>query len=291
MAQPALAVSPHEGGFGADIEGIDLSQGASGDQLAAIRRAWDRHLVLRIRGQTLTDRQLVDFSAGLGVLDRAPPAADTRQGSPEADYVITVSNVIEDGMPIGVLGNAEAFWHADMTYNPVPPSGSILYALEVPAAGGDTQFANLYRAYETLPEGLKAAVADKVCIHDASLTSAGTQRHGYAEVKSPDQAVGARHPLVKTHPGTGRPHLFLGRRKNAYVVGLDVAESDALLDALWAHATQPAFVWTQQWRVGDLVMWDNMATLHRRFSFDQSARRVMHRTQIGEAYRHDRLPA
>jgi taurine dioxygenase len=291
MSMSELKITPHQGSFGADVEGIDLTTPLSDDQVAAIRAAWDENLVLRIRNQSLTDSQLVAFSARLGTLDKAPPAAHTNQKSPEAKYIITISNVIENGTPIGVLGNGEAFWHADMTYMDKPPSGSILYSLEVPDDGGDTQFANMYRAYETLPRDLAEAIEGKVCIHDASLTSAGTLRPGYEHVESPDKAVGARHLLAMNHPGTGRKHLFLGRRNNAYIVGMDVEESERILDALWAHATKPEFTWTQHWKVGDIVMWDNIATLHRRESFSQDARRVMHRTQIGEAYRQERLSA
>ena len=191
-----------------------------------------------------------------------------------------ISNIIENGVAIGALGAYEAIWHTDMSYNPEPPMGSALYALEVPPAGGDTGFANMYRAYETLPDELRRQVEGRLCRHNSSRNSAGELRRGYGEAIDPREAPGADHPIVRTHPVTGRKALFLGRRRNAYTQGLDLAASEALLDRLWQHATKPEFTWYQQWRVGDLVMWDNRCVLHRRDEFDPNSRRLMHRTQI-----------
>jgi taurine dioxygenase len=183
-----------------------------------------------------------------------------------------ISNIKVDGRPIGGLGDGEAIWHADMTYVERPPMAAILHALEIPPAGGDTYWANMYLAYETLPADMKARIAGRRAVHDATYNSAGQVRKG--------NAPGARHPLVATHPETGRQCLFLGRRRNSSIEGLELAESDQLLDALWAHATQPRFTFRQQWRVGDVVIWDNRCTLHRRDAFDPAARRLLHRTQI-----------
>ncbi len=190
--------------------------------------------------------------------------------------------MVENGKPIGNLGDGEAVWHADMTYVDVPPKAAMLHALEVPPpeAGGNTYFANMFEAYATLPADLKQAVEGKVAVHDASRNSAGMLRKGYKEVADVRETVGARHPLVRTDPHTGRKALFLGRRPNAYVLGLSVADSDALLDALWAHATQPRFAMCHEWKVGDLLMWNNLSVLHRRDPFDPKTRRVMHRSQI-----------
>jgi taurine dioxygenase len=168
-----------------------------------------------------------------------------------------------------------------MTYTDVPPKAAILHALEIPRhGGGNTYFADMYAAYEALPADLKEIVAGKRAVHDASRNSAGYLRKGYTHVRDVRQTMGARHPLVRTDPATGRRALFLGRRHNSYVVGLDVADSEALLDRLWAHATQERFTMCHEWRVGDLLMWNNRSVLHRRDPFDENARRVMHRTQI-----------
>lgn len=287
---PKLKIRPAGAALGADIENVDLSRPLSAETVDAIKQAWSDNLVLRFRGQKLTDEDLMRFSANFGELDLAPIAAakvkvagsdqEIESSRESRTYVTVISNVIENGKAIGGLGAYESVWHTDMSYNPEPPDASALYALEVPPSGGDTGFANMYAAFETMPEDLRERVAGKVCRHDASRNSAGELRRGFADVTDPSQTPGADHPIVRTHPVTGRKALFLGRRRNAYIQGLSVPESEALLNALWAHATQDRFSWYQQWQVGDLVLWDNRCTMHRRDAFDASTRRVMHRTQI-----------
>ncbi|MGE4230073.1 MAG: TauD/TfdA dioxygenase family protein [Dongiaceae bacterium] len=276
----ALRIVPTGAALGADIEGLELSAGLDERAFERIRVAWSQHLVLRFRGQRLDEDGLIAFSRRFGTLDPAP--INTAGTRPHRNpFVLVVSNIVEGGRSIGSLGAYESQWHADMSYNPHPPVGSLLYAVEIPPAGGDTGFINLNRAYEALPVDLKAAIASRVCTHDSSRNSAGELRAGYEEVTDPRKAPGAVHPLVRLHPVTGKPLLYLGRRRNAYIHGLPLAESEALLDSLWAHATTPENIWYQRWAVGDLVLWDNFATVHRRDSFDPNARRLMLRTQIG----------
>ena len=167
-----------------------------------------------------------------------------------------------------------------MSYSEVTALGSLLYALEVTTSGGETGFLNMYHAYETLPADLKAAIEGKQIKHDASRNSAGELRKGYKEVTDPREAPGAVHPIVIRHPVTKRRALFLGRRPFGYVVGLPLAESEQLLDRLWAHATREEFAWFQKWSVGDLLMWDNRCAMHKRTAFDPNERRFMLRTQI-----------
>jgi taurine dioxygenase len=138
----------------------------------------------------------------------------------------------------------------------------------------------MYLAYETLDPALRERIRDLRCIHDASRNSAGELRLGFVDNSDPRQTVGASHPLVSVHEGSGRRCLLLGRRRNAYIVGMDLADSEALLDRLWAHATRPELTWTQVWKVGDVMMWDNRCTMHRRDAFDPNSRRLMYRTQI-----------
>ncbi len=266
--------------LGAEAVGVDLSQSLSDTAFAAIRSAWLEHLVLVFRGQDLTDPQLLDFSRRFGDLDPPGPNPYGQPFLPEHPEMNVISNIRRNGAPIGGLGDGEAIWHADMTYVANPPMAAILYAIEVPAAGGDTYWANMHLAYETLPEDLKRRCDGLNAAHDATYNSAGDRRKGYADVSDPRKAPGARHPLVRRHPETGRRSLFLGRRRNSYVVGLELTESEALLDALWAHATRAEFTFRQQWRAGDVLVWDNRCTLHRRDAFDPNARRLMHRTQI-----------
>ncbi len=277
-----IDVHPTGQALGADITGADLSRPLNSAVFGAIRAAWMRHQVLRFRGQTLTDDQLMAFSRNFGALDRNPRRAHGPVAHAEvsSDYVNVISNVLVDGKAIGGLGNYEAAWHTDMSYTPIPPMASALYALEIPPIGGDTWFSSMYGALESLPVSLRSRIDGLNCVHDASLTSVGELRIGFEPVTDPRRTPGAVHPLVRTHPVTGRACLFLGRRRNAFVQGMELAESEELLDALWAHAARPEHVWTQQWRVGDLVLWDNRCVLHRRDEFDGAARRIMHRTQI-----------
>ena len=267
------------GALGADIEGIDLAGALAPETIAAVKAAWAGHLVLRFRGQRLSDDDLMRFSRQFGELDWAPIAA-TNDAPEGREYIMVVSNVVENGQAIGQLGAYEAVWHTDMSYVQEPPSASALYALEAPPEGGDTGFCNMYLAYEGLPDGLRREIAVHLCRNDASRNSAGELRRGFVDAPDASQTVGAEHPIVRTHPVTGRKALFLGRRRNAYIPGLPLAESETLLDALWAHATKDEFSWYQQWRAGDLILWDNRSVMHRRDAFDPDARRVMHRTQI-----------
>jgi taurine dioxygenase len=269
--------------LGAEIAGVDLCRPLPENDLGEIRRAWLEHLVLRFRGQSLSDPQLLAFSRCFGELDPPGPNPYGRPFLPDHPELNVISNIKVDGMAIGGLGDGEAIWHADMTYVETPPMGAILYALEVPPSGGDTYWASMYLACESLPAQLRQRIEGREAVHDATYNSAGMLRKGYKELSDPREAPGARHPLVRIHPETGRECLFLGRRRNAYIVGLELADSEALLDELWAHATQPRFTFRQQWRAGDVIIWDNRCTLHRRDAFDPAARRLMHRTQIKDS--------
>ena len=275
-----VQVVPLSSAVGAEIRGVDLSKPLDDKTFDVVHAAWMDHLVLAFRGQQLTDSELEAFSARLGTLDAKPTYTDDVVDTTTSDYVCVISNVKVQGKPIGDLGDAEAVWHMDMTYNDLPPMGSALYALEVPPSGGDTGFANMYLAYEALPEKLKARVHTLRCKHDATRNSAGGLRRGMPDTNDPRVSPGAVHPLVRTHPVTGRNALFLGRRRNAYIVGLPLEESEALLDELWAHATQPQFTWHHQWRVGDLLLWDNRCSSHARTDFPSTERRLMLRTTV-----------
>jgi alpha-ketoglutarate-dependent taurine dioxygenase len=269
--------------LGAEIRGVDLSQPIAPELFARIRAAWLEHMVLRFRGQKLTDPQLLAFSRNFGELDPPGPNPLGRPFLPDHPQMNVISNIKEGGVPLGGLGDGEAIWHADMTYVERPPMATILYAIEIPPSGGDTYWANMVLAYEALPATLKRRIDSLEAVHDATYNSAGAMRKGYKEVTDPRTAPGARHPLVRTHPETGRRSLFLGRRRNSYVLGLELDESERLLDELWRHATQRQFTFRQQWRVGDVMVWDNRCTLHRRDAFDPTARRLLHRTQIRAA--------
>jgi taurine dioxygenase len=279
-ASRAIRIEPTGAALGAEIRGVDLR---SIDDAAfdVIHQAWLEHGVLLFRDQSLDDRDLIAFSRRFGTLDIATIQETGRrfvEGYPE---IYVVSNILgADGEPIGSLGAGEAVWHTDMSYLPQPPKMSLLYALEVPPVGGETGFATMYGAYDILPDDLKARIDGLKIKHDGTYNSGGYLRQGVTATDDPRTSPGAVHPLVCAHPETGRRNLYLGRRRNAYLIGLSLEDSEALLDELWRHAERPELCWYNDWRVGDLVMWDNRCTMHRRNAFPADSRRVMHRTQV-----------
>jgi len=278
-----IDIIPSGAALGAEVRGLDLAHPLDAATRDAVRAAWHEHLVLLFRDQPLDDDALIAFTAAIGPVQEAPNSDATAGfgAFPDVSPAITViSNIEKNGQPIGALGAAEAAWHTDMSYLDVPPSASILHARQVPESGGDTSFCNMYAAYEALDAKTREQIAGRRAIHDFTYTSAGTLRIDHGEVDDVREAPGARHPLVRSHPETGRKCLFLGRRVNGYILDMDVAESEALLDRLWAHATQPEFTWSHSWRAGDVLMWDNRCVMHRRDAFDPAAQRLMHRTQV-----------
>jgi taurine dioxygenase len=274
-----LSVHPTDAPLGARVDGVDLRHLDDG-LFAAIHQAWLAHQVLLFPGQRLTDAEIIAFSRRLGELDLAPIQETGRrfvEGHPE---IYVVSNVIENGVPIGSLGAGEAVWHTDMSYQDVPPKASILYALEVPPEGGNTSFCSMYDAWDRLPADVRNQARGRSLKHNGTYNSGGFLRLGAIATEDPRTADGSVHPLVCRHPETHRPHLYLGRRRLAWIEDLPLSESEALLDRLWQATTDSARVWTHRWAPGDLVLWDNRCTMHRRDPFDAATRRILHRTQV-----------
>src|SRR3984893_12458977 len=262
-AAPFEAV-PTGAALGAEVRAGDLRT-LDDAAFARVIEAWHQHSVVLFLDQALGDPDLIAFSRRFV------------GGMPE---IYIVSNVKVDGEAIGSLGDGEATWHTDMSYVDLPPKASMLYSLEVPPTGGNTSFCSMYAVHDALPAALKARIAGLRIKHDGTYNSGGYVRQGVIPTDDPRNSPGALHPLVCTHPNTGRRMLYLGRRRNAYIAGLALADSEALLDELWSYVARPEFAWEHVWRVGDLVLWDNRCTMHRRDPFDASARRIMHRTQI-----------
>ena len=273
------SIVPTGAALGAEIGGVDLCR-IDAAQFSALRRAFSEHSVLLVRDQRLEDDDLIAFSRRLGPLDWAPVQENGRRFVPGKPEIYVVSNVVENGVAIGSLGAGEAVWHTDMSYLEDPPMASMLYAVEVPPHGGNTAFCSMYAIYESLPAALRTGIAGLTIKHDGTYNSGGYVRQGVTPTDDPRTSPGALHPLVCTHPDTAKRVLYLGRRRNAYIEGFDLAASEALLDELWSYAERPEFAWEHVWHVGDLVLWDNRCTMHRRDAFDPSARRIMHRTQI-----------
>ena len=275
-----IEVIPTGKALGAEIRGADLSRGLGPADVRTMLDAWSQHLVLLFRDQFISDPELIGLSRSFGDLDLCPPNATGKQYSAEHPELIIVSNVVVDGEPLGSLGDRELRWHTDMSNHAVPPQASILHALEVSSEGGEPEFCNMYAAAADLPGRLRAAVEGKWAHQDGTYDSAGAPQRAVEVAGVRTESPHARHPLMRRHPDTARTVLYLGRRPKQYVVGLDPEDSEELLDALWAHATQRKYVWTHEWRVGDLIVWDNRCVMHRRNAFPAHSRRTMHRTQV-----------
>jgi taurine dioxygenase len=279
--------------LGAEIRGVDLSLPIPDDVKRAIRQAWLDRLVVLFRNQQLTPAQYLEAARIFGT----PQIGGARKYYEKAclkspvyalpqPEISVLSNLDEHGNPTERntgLGSMEVVWHSDNSYIEKPPAGSCLYSLEVPAKSGHTSFNNQYLAYETLPADLKRAIQGRRSIQDSTRNSAGVPRPGAQLPERPADVPGPHHPLVRIHPETGKPALYLGRRRaypSQYILGLSEEESEKLLDRLWAHATQDKLKWTHHWKVGDLVVWDNRCAMHYRDPVDPTQRRVMWRTQF-----------
>jgi taurine dioxygenase len=267
--------------FGAEVIGLDLGRPLPDPVFDQLLQAWRQHLVLLFRDQKVGDAALVDFARNFGDLDAAP-VGDNKDGAIPPGYpeITVVSNVVENGRHLGALASGELTWHSDMTYKPEPPVGCVLHAWEASETQGFTWFSSLRAATVELPAELRRRIEGRQSFHDGSYTSAGTLRHGYAAKVDPTRSPGHSHPFLVRHPSWGEEVLLLGRRPNGVVLGLDAAASDALLDELWAHATRERYAFRHAWRPGDILIWDNLLTLHRRDAFDPAIRRTLHRAQI-----------
>lgn len=264
--------------LGAVIRGLDLAR-ATQAEIDAVKQAWYRHDVLVFHDQKLGDDDLLGFSRHFGTLDPPPNQGAGQKSPPGYPDVYVVSNVLDaKGEPIGALGDGEAAWHTDMSYIAWPPDASMLYSLEIPKNGGDTVFCSMRAALKAMPKALVERIKGLDIKHDGTYDSGGYLRKGITASDDPRTSPGSAHPIVIAHPESGERALYLGRRRNAYIVGLDLKESEKLLDEIWSYAETA--VYRHQWALGDLVLWDNRTTMHRRDAFNPKERRVMHRTQI-----------
>jgi len=258
-----VVIVPTGGALGAEIRGLDLRRPLPPETVVAVRQAFLAHCVVYFRGQTLSEQEQVDFTRYFG----EPVVHVRKQAAGATREIMVVSNLKKDGRPIGALGHREIEFHSDLSYMPKPGTISMLYAVEVPEDGGATSWCNLYAAYDGLDDALKARLAGLRATH----------RH-FIPDQNPETIVD--HPVVCTHPETGRKTLYVSPYFAKTIVGMAEAEGQALLTTLFEHETRPQFIWTHHWKVGDLVMWDNRATMHRREPFPDTQRRLMKRTQV-----------
>jgi taurine dioxygenase len=267
-----VAVRPLSAALGAEIVGVDLRDELDERTFAQVRDIWHRYLVILLRGQKLSEVDQVGFAERFG-----PPARiHTKQFVRGHPAVMLISNIREDGKPIGALPDGEMQFHTDQCHQERPAMASILYAIEVPAAGGNTLFANGYLAYETLAEEIKRRIDGRKALNAYDYDNAATGRGRRLAAGVPSYA----HPVVRTHPATGRKALYVNRLMTVRIEGLPEAESEELLELLFAHQEQVELIYEHVWRPGDLVMWDNRCTLHARTDFSPAERRLMRRVTI-----------
>jgi taurine dioxygenase len=271
--------------FGAEIEDVDLARDIDDATFARIEQAFNQRSVVLFRNQRITHARHVGFSRRFGELEIHVLREYVRPEHPE---IYVLSNIIENGKPVGIK-DAGNYWHTDLSYTRAPSRGSIMYAIEVPEKDGvplgDTQFASTAAAYDALAPEMKAKLQGLKAIHrfwDRYLRE--RKAAGSDVVISEERRAGTPdvvHPVVRTHPFTGRKCLYVNEGFTVGIVGMPEDESRALLQELFAHCTQPAFTYRHPWRVGDVVMWDNCATLHRAtVDYALPQRRLMQRTTL-----------
>jgi taurine dioxygenase len=271
----ALQTRPLSAALGAEIIGVDLSQPMSDELFERILQCWHDNIVVLFRDQHLSEADQVRFAERFGPL----ALSHTRRYTTANPAVMLISNIRENGKQIGALPDGEMQFHSDQCYQEKPAMASMLYAIEVPGVGGNTLFANAYRAYETLPENIKHRLNGRLAMHAYDYDNASMKRGTQIKEGVPHFA----HPLVRTHPATGRKALYVNRLMTIGIEGLPEAESDALLSVLFEHQENPVFVYEHVWRVNDLLMWDNRCALHARTDFSNDERRLMRRvTVLGE---------
>ena len=279
-ADPQVRIRSFDAPLGADVLGLDLTQPVTDEVLAPIVDAHlDRH-VLVFRDQRITPQQQIDFSRRFGPLQ----IHVLRQFQlPDHPEILVVSNIKVNGQPIG-LGDAGHYWHSDLSYKERPSLGSMLHAQELPEEGGDTLFANMHLAYDTLPESLREAVEGRRAEHSyLARYEELRQRSPWRPALTPAQiaeVAPVEHPIVRTHPGNGRKALFVGEHFTTRIVGLPDDESRDLLDQLFAHSVRPEHIYRHRWRAHDMVFWDNRSVIHLAAGCPDHMRRRLNRTTI-----------
>ena len=284
----AFEIVPAKAALGAEVRGINLKT-LDDATFRKLHDAWLDHLLLVFRKQSIAPQDLVNFACRFGTPVTSSNLHQRNLEERTANQVFNlppeltvVTNVRENGKPVGILGDGEVVWHADFSFKEKPTAARMLLAMEIPPAelGGRTSFVNCYAAYDTLSDEMKRKIAGKT-IKQANIVDTAMQIRPGASLDVDIRDIeGPSHPIISTHPETGRNMLFLGRRHSAYVNGLSLEDSEALLNELWAHCTQPHFAYEHEWAVGDVVVWDNRATLHRRDPFESTSRRVLYAAQV-----------
>ncbi len=271
--------------LGAEIIGLDVAQSLDDATFNRVRKLFSDHLVLVFRDQHLSPQDQIDFSRRFGPIKGHVLTQYLHKNHPE---LLVVSNKKVNGKPVGIE-DAGRYWHTDVSYEPEPPMASLLYALEVPPAEGDTMFANSYKAYDALPDELKERIASLHAHHQFNYTQIQQDQSSSRIPLSAEQEAqlkGAVHPIVRTHPETGRKALYVNPGFTDVIESLEETESKALLEELFSYATDMAVIYQHRWHQFDLVLWDNRCAMHHATDYDPKYTRHMLRTTIaGDAPR------
>lgn len=270
-----LKTRPLTASFGAEIQDIQLTADMDDETFAAIQQAWADHELLLFRQQTMMDDDHVAFSRRIGKLEIHVRQEWLSKTHPE---ILVLSNMKVDGKSIGGLANSEINWHYDQIYLPSPAVGSLLLGKTIPPEGGSTYFADMCGVYEALPQHLKDKIDGRQAVqsYDHFNTDHTIKTKDAIKKKTPE----VTHPMVRTHPITGRRALYICPGMTTEIVGLEDDDSRKILDALFEFSTQPEFVYRHDWQVGDALLWDNACTMHRRDDFDDKYDRMMRRTTV-----------
>lgn len=279
-AEGAWAVHAFDAPLGAEVVGLDLSQPLPDDTFRQVHRAHLDHHVLVFRDAHITPAQQIAFSRRFGPLQRHVLHQFALPGHPE---ILVVSNIVENGKPIG-LGDAGHYWHSDLSYVDRPSLGSMLHAQELPAEGGDTLFANMHLAYDTLPAALRNAIDGLKAEHSYLCKYEELRaRSPWRPPLSAEQIAAVKpqvHPVVRTHPETGRKALFVSEHFTTRIVGLPADEGAGLLAELFAHSVRPEHLYRHRWQPHDMVFWDNRSLMHLAAGCPDQLRRRLNRTTI-----------
>ncbi|MBK19494.1 MAG: taurine catabolism dioxygenase TauD [Rhodospirillaceae bacterium] len=268
-----IDILPLSGAIGAEIRGVDLSQPVAAELQRDLLNAWHKYVLILFRNQNLTDDALLNSSSWIGPLGARSRPAERRQ---EKDpYIMLVSNIRKNGEPIGSLPDGEMWFHHDMAFVDVPHKATFLYSVEVPDHGGNTKFANMYAAYDLLPERLKKALAGKRVM----------QIFDYKETSQPrlsdlDKVKHAWHPAIVRHPDTGRKALYVNRLMTVTIEGMPHDEARAIIEEVIPFAEDPSIIYEHKWRPGDFLVWDNRCSTHARTDFPETERRLLKRGMI-----------
>ena len=276
-----LKVTPLSGALGAEVSGVDLKRPLSAGVIAEIKQAWNDHLVLVFRSQTVTQDDQLRFASYFGELGsrrKAPPQLKGRAEGVLQDHekILLVTNIKIDGEAIGAFGDGEFWFHIDSGYTARPYKYTFLFALELPSEGGNTLFSNMYEAYEAVPEALKRKLTGKRALHIHEYNRNRQASHAQDLSKVPH----CYHPVFITHPDTGRKSLFVDRLMTTCIDGMSEEESSAILEQLYAIGERQDFIYEHVWRLGDFLMWDNRCTIHARTDFPKGERRLLRRCAV-----------